>query len=468
MKKKKSLIFLILAFVLLLTSCNFSEAKALNETYKPKLKAAPINGEWKTKELVRSESRFTYPEGEKFYFDMELFATSKRIYLNPNFEIIKVDWERYISELETIEDLEKYFDDEEITVIEIKKEGMIVAEVIPLSGREILINISNQILLLERVSDKLSEQEKSEIKLYYSEQEKVYKAGDSWGLALGIRSEVDDGLEGMVNYEYHTILFRYSSRGLRVDTLDGILVNNDGQFDIYDIKENENEENGINRVYLNGDFLPIIDHDENLQSTNFRFNYLSNQYATIEYLYPGRNDMNKLSTYSTNTKDGLIQLKIDDIVSFSNDRVLDAINSANSEVRFADAVYNIGFTRENGLTVLKGRVVSSAGDRLFNNDYIISSNFTPNDFQNQRRINFGEIKKAFPEVLDILSTPVEDQVIILTQEGASFYKLEKNRKDFERIYKKNLDKNSTVISHSWFNQGELNDLEPVMTSYSIK
>lgn len=460
---KISLIIILL--VLILTSCNFSDAKSLNETYKPTLKAAPINGIWEITELVRSESRYSFPEGEKFYFDVELFATSSKIYLNPNFEIIKVDWERYISEYEAIEELGKFFDEEQVTVIEIKKEGLIVAELIPLNDDEMLINISNQTLLLNRKTDIISEEEKAEIKLYYSEQEKVYKAGDSWGLALGIRSTINIPESETIDYDYNTLLFRYSNRGLRVDVLDGILINNDGKFDIYDVGEIQEGDLSVDRIYLNDEIIPILDHDEKYQSPYYRINYLSSQYATLEYLFPGKKDLNKLSTYSTDTKDGLIQLKIDDIVSYNNDRVLDAINNANSEVRFSDAVYNIGFYRENGLTVLKGRVISSADGKLFNKDYIISSSLYTSDFKSSRRVNYGEYKSTFPNMIDALSTPIDNQLIVINDDSIDIFKVNKSFRDFERIYLRKLDKDDLVISHSWFNQKDLNNLETTLTKY---
>lgn len=466
-KRNLKILSITILLVLILTSCNFSDTKSLNETYKPTLKAVPINGIWEITEVVRSESRYSFPKGEKFYFDMELFATSSKIYLNPNFEIIKVDWERYLSEYDVIEDLAKFFDEDQITVIEIKKEGLIVAELIPLNDDEMLVNISNQTLFLERKTDIITEAEKSEIKLYYSEREKVYKAGDSWGLALGIRSRINIPDSETIDYDYNTLLFRYSKRGLRVDVLDGILINNDGKFDFYDVGEINEDNFNVNRIYLNDDLIPILDHDENYQSPHYRINYLSPQYLTLEYLFPGKKDLNKLSTYSTDTKDGLVQLKIDDIVSYNNDRVLDAISNANSEVRFSDAVYNIGFNRENGLTVLKGRVISSADGKLFNKDYIISSSLYSSDFKSSRRVNYGEYKSIFPDMIDALSTPIENQLIVINKDSIDIYTVNKNLRDFVRIYRRDLERDNLVISHSWFNQRDLNNLETTLTKYGF-
>ncbi|MFB0971749.1 MAG: hypothetical protein QMB54_02080, partial [Neofamilia sp.] len=228
------------------------------------------------------------------------------------------------------------------------------------------------------------------------------------------------------------------------------------------------ESGSFDRITLNGKELGIFDHDGLRQSNIFRLNYISPRYATIEYIYPDKSRLNTLSTYTTLSKGGLNQLKIDNIVNYSTERVMDAITKSNSETTFSQAVYNIGMTKDSGLTVLKGRVVSSAEGEKFNSDYILSSSFSYVNNQPQRRVNFQELKATFPDIVDALPAPVENQYILITKTGIDIYKLDRITREYEKLYTKNFNTNTSIISNSWFNEVELVDLEKALMNLRVK
>jgi hypothetical protein len=467
MKKVFIFIFLIL-MVINLTSCEFVDSEIINETHKPDLHASPINGIWSLTKIVDSDSRYSFEEGDKFYFNIDFFATTDKIYLNPDFEIVNVNWQSYLREIDESLDISYLFSSEKINVVEIKKDGLVIAECIPLNNNEILLNISNELIIIKRETDVLSNEEKNELKMFYSEREKVFRSGNSWALALGIRNVIEDSGSVIPRYDYSTIFLRFSDKGIRVDNLDGIVINNESILDVYDSVRISNEGGSFDRVLLNGEELPISDHDGMKQSNNFRLNYVSSRYATIEYLYPDKSRLNTLSTYTTLSRGGLNQLKIDDIVNYSTERVMDAIRKSNSETTFGQAIYNIGMTKDSGLTVLKGRVVSSTEGERFNSDYILSSSFSYVNNQPQRRVNFQELKTVFPDLIDAFSTPIENQYVLITKTGVDIYKLDRITREYERLYTKNFIGNSQVISNSWFNEVELVDLEKALIGLRVK
>ncbi|NLD18245.1 MAG: hypothetical protein GX666_11795 [Tissierellia bacterium] len=463
--------FLVLFLVLLvanLTSCEFVDSKIINETHKPDLHASPINGIWNLEEIVDSDSRYSFEKGDKFYFNIDFFATTDKIYLNPDFEIINVNWKSYLREIDEEVDISNFFISEKVNVVEIKKDGLVIAEAIPLNNNELLLNISNELVILKRETDVLTNEEKNELKMFYSEREKVFRSGDSWALALGVRNLIEDNGSNIPKYDYNTILLRFSNKGLRVDNLDGIVINNDSMLDIYDSVRISSESGSFDRITLNGKELGIFDHDGLRQSNIFRLNYISPRYATIEYIYPDKSRLNTLSTYTTLSKGGLNQLKIDNIVNYSTERVMDAITKSNSETTFSQAVYNIGMTKDSGLTVLKGRVVSSAEGEKFNSDYILSSSFSYVNNQPQRRVNFQELKATFPDIVDALPAPVENQYILITKTGIDIYKLDRITREYEKLYTKNFNTNTSIISNSWFNEVELVDLEKALMNLRVK
>ncbi|MFB0971750.1 MAG: hypothetical protein QMB54_02085, partial [Neofamilia sp.] len=222
--------FLVLFLVLLvanLTSCEFVDSKIINETHKPDLHASPINGIWNLEEIVDSDSRYSFEKGDKFYFNIDFFATTDKIYLNPDFEIINVNWKSYLREIDEEVDISNFFISEKVNVVEIKKDGLVIAEAIHLNNNELLLNISHELVILKRETDVLTNEEKNELKMFYSEREKVFRSGDSWALALGVRNLIEDNGSNIPKYDYNTILLRFSNKGLRVDNLDGIVINND-------------------------------------------------------------------------------------------------------------------------------------------------------------------------------------------------------------------------------------------------
>lgn len=461
MKKRLLLIFCSLLF---LTSCNVFDYSLMNETYKPNLMASPINGVWKVSESIISEARTAYEEEDRFYFNVDFFASEDKIYLSPEYEIIKVNWDRYISSSRHKENVEDLISNDEVNLLEIKKDGIIIAEVIPVSNDTVLLIINNELVKLVKEKDNFTEAEKNQIRLSYLEEQKVFDSENNWNVAIGLRYS-RHAEDSFPNYEYKTELITNSDSIIRDRELEGLFINNGTDLDVYKIFRDEINGQLQDTIYLNDNPLQVINRPENKKSNMFRINYLSNNYATLEYIH--QDSLNILNTYSSNTKEGFQQLRMEDMVDFSYDRIMDVINSSNTNTTFAQTVYNIGITRENGFTVLKGRVPTLSGDELYNRDFIISSNFSYVENINQI-LNFEYLNEVFPNAVDIYPTNMEDQIIVINKNSIQIINIDRSNRSFKKIFEKAINPNTTVVSVSFISDIQLEDFDQEIISRRAK
>lgn len=446
----KQTIVLILILMTLLTSCNTLNLDMINETYKPELNASPINGTWEVSNIIISESRDSYNIGDEFHFNVEFFATGDRIYLNPEFEIIKANWNRFISNKRSRDVLEDLIKQEEVNIIEIVKDRAIIAEIIPISSDTLFIEINNEFLEIKKTKESFNSAEINELKESFADNEKITDKTDSWTLGIGISRNLSS-TDIEKGYDYTTVLMDYKDNSFKTIELDGIVINDSTGVDIYDVERTAFEENLKDQIKINGNNLSILDREESTSSNLFRITYFSENYATLEYIHP--NSLNTLSTYSTNTIGGLNQLRIDEIVDYSYDRVIDAINSSNTDATFAQTVFNIGIGRENGYTVVKGRVPTANGES-YNKDFVISSNFSYLSFT-QDRLDFHNLRSVFPDLVDGYKTPIENQVIIITKDSIEVYNVDRTFRNYERIYNYEIGPDTNIVSLSWIEDIDL-------------
>lgn len=201
--------------------------------------------------------------------------------------------------------------------------------------------------------------------------------------------------------------------------------------------------------------MSILDREISNTSNLFRINYLSPNYATLEYLQ--NDELNTLSTYSSNTLGGFNQLRVDEIVEFSYDRVIDAINAPDSISTFSQSIYNIGISRENGYLVVKGRVPSISNGEEYNKEFVISSNFSYVNYV-QDKLDFQKLRTMIPNFVDAFKTPNENQIVVLTKDAIEVYSTERNSRLLERLFSYKLDQNSNIISISWFEERDVESL----------
>lgn len=450
---KKIIYILILAFTLILSSCNSVNFDMINETYKPQLKASPINGTWEVQNTIVSESKDSYNKGDNFHFNVEFFATDENIVLNPEFEILKVNWKKFISNKRNIDTLKDLIVQEEVNIIEITKDNTILAEVIPISSNKIFVDINNEILELKRIKENFTASEVNQLKVSYSEGEPIINPRKNWYMGIGISKGTSIGSEGGIDYS--TIILQNTERNFLVNQIDSIVINSSLGIDRYNVERRNVEGQLRDILILNGEHLSILDREKSNISNLFRINYLSPNYATLEYLQ--NDELNTLSTYSSNTLGGFNQLRVDEIVEFSYDRVIDAINAPDSISTFSQSIYNIGISRENGYLVVKGRVPSISNGEEYNKEFVISSNFSYVNYV-QDKLDFQKLRTMIPNFVDAFKTPNENQIVVLTKDAIEVYSTERNSRLLERLFSYKLDQNSNIISISWFEERDVESL----------
>lgn len=452
----KKLIILTLVFLMLtLSSCGVIDTSVIMETKSPHLNASPVNGIWETSELIKNESRLPFEKGDRFYFNVDFIATEEEVYLSPEFEILTINWSSFQNERLSGQAFSEIANLDKVNLIHINANNQSLAEIILLSSDEMLIYINNQFLKLKRIQANITADEKNQIIKEYSVNNQIAKEDDIWGVLFGYKEYVYDEANNLPNYLYKTALIKYVNGDISIKNLDGVVLNNNGRIDKYTIIRNTEGASPLDELYLNNRKLNITDHNQNIQSRIFGLNYISNNYTTLEYYYSEANKLSTLSTYNTNFVDGISQLKSDDIIPFSSDRIVENITRSNSDSTLHDAIYNIGIFRENGLYVLKSRVVSYSNNTKFNRDITLSSNFTNANSRMNNLISFQAIKNVIPTMTDIYISPDGDYALVINQDKIELYPVDGLSSGSIIATPTSLPRNSTIVSASWVTNAEL-------------
>lgn len=451
-------IALIIILMLLLTSCKVVDTSVMTETKSPNLSASPINGIWEASEIIKNESRVPFKVGDRFYFNIDFIATEEEIFLSPEFEILTINWGSFQNERLSGQVFSEIADLDKVNLIHINANNQALCEIIALSSEELLIYIDNQFLKLKRIQPSISSEEKNEIIREYSANNQIAKQDDIWGVLFGYKEYRYDEANNLPNYTYKTLLLEFVNNDVHSRTLDGVIINNNGRLDKYHVVRNTEGMNALDEIYLNNRKINITDHNNTLQSRIFGINYISNNYTTLEYYYPEQNKLSTLSTYNTNFVDGISQMKSDDIIPFSSDRIVENITRNNSDTSLHDAIYNIGIFRENGLYVLKSRIVSYSNNTRFNRDITLSSNFTNANNRTNNMISYHSIKNNMLNMSDIYVSPEGNYAVILRQDKLEIYRIEGMSIGNIILSSTEMPRNSTIISGSWVGETELQTL----------
>lgn len=454
--KKYIKILVLLAFIIFLNSgCQITDYSEINKTYKPKLELAPVNGKWEVENVVVRNGKFSFEIGDKLYLDVKLFATENKIFLNPDFEVMRVNLKKYLSSRKFESNAIQEISDDQINVIEIIKDKQIVGEIIPIDRNKMFLNIENELVTIKRLTSRLEDEEIENLKAAYSEEKKVYDGGSNWSISLGIRSinQASNISQGN-NISYNSLILKNSDGQIITNFANGIVIKGDNEVNIYDVHRREVEGKFVDKIFLNNDEISINNINRSNQNGLFRIVYASNKYISLEYFGTG-NDVNTFSTYSADSKLELQQQKIDDITDYSYDKVLDIIRATDSKATFTDSIYNIAFSRENGFTVLKGRIPFTASSEQYNRDYVVSTQFNSNE-QIYPRLDIKELQKIFPNMIDALATPSNDYVIVVSKDAISLYKIDLTNRNYKQVYEKKFENSFSIVSMSWFQGGEIN------------
>ncbi len=464
---KKS-ITLILAIMMLLTSCTVVDTSVMTDTKSPNLIASPINGIWETSEIIKNESRTPFQVGDRFYFNVDFIATQREVYLSPEFEILTINWSSFQNERLSGQVFSEIANLDKVNLIHINANDQALCEIIALSSDELLIYINNQFLKLKRIQSTISAEEKNDIIREYSAKDQIAKQDDVWGVLFGYKEYRYDDKNNLPSNTYKTLLIEYVNEEISFKILDGLTLNNNGRLDKYEVRRGVDGISPFDELYLNNRKQSIMDHNKAIQGRIFGVNYLSNNYITLEYYYPEMTKLPTLSTYNTNFVDGISQLKSDDIIAFSSDRIVENIAKSNSDSTIHDAIYNIGIFRENGLYVLKSRIVSYSNNSRFNRDITLSSNFTNANNRANTFISYQSIKNNMPQMTDIYVSPEGNYAVVIKQDKVEVYKIAGKEIGNLITTPVELPRNSTIISSSWVSEEELKILREESSLSFIK
>ena len=461
---KRIKLLTIILFTIFLTSCSLFDYSQVNNSVKPELLSSPINGQWEVEEILNSAGRHKFEISEKFYFDIDLFANEKEIFLSPNYEVSKIKWIHAKQKFEGIESLnyQNIENDRIFSSIEISTGGYTICDLLILNRNEIIVSVNGQTLRLLRKTDRLSKEEKNELRLKYSETEKVYLSSDNWVVGIGLRlSKLTENEPN--NYDYITLILKNQSGKMDAVPRRDLYISNGNSIDRYNVRTEIIDEQIVDKIYRND--IPVeFSYSNSLNNSNrFRINFLSEEYITVENINNG--ELNTLSTFRNDGTETLKQLSVDDIVDNGSNLVFENINQSNKDVNYLDSIYNIGIYRDNAYHVLKGRIPILSIDGLINKDYTIKRNFNY-ELQGRNRFDLTKLKQAYPDLVDDFYEPSVKYTIAIIKDSLIVFTRLEGSQSLDKVYEYRFGdeiKNNGVyhISNSWINQNELEQMERV-------
>lgn len=421
MRKTRYLV-LFLAVISILTGCSAFDSHIISQTNRPELLYSPIEGKWEVSEIIDSKSRFTYDEGDEFVFDIDIFATPREVYLKPEYEV------QFVTKEEGLGGSFKNMGvkEEGSHVIRLLRRGRPTINILKENETEAILIVSDQVVRIKQIEESISDKEKLKITEEFSLKRQT-GTGLPWAVALGIRDYVQDPNTNRAKSEYYSIILAFDGKDYKLYNEDGLLISEGTNLDHYEIKREKSEDRYVDNIYLNGAKRDILDEiSEDRQADLFTVNYLSENYISLDYLKENK-EPNTTSVYSTRNAEGLIQLKSDDIIRFSSDKIYDRAINTQTDMRLSNLVYNIGIYRENGIIILEGRIPVLLDGEILNREFAISGDFDiyqdkENKFQLSRRL-----RDKFPDMLDFYSTGDDDKFIIINEKDIVVYDISGSR-----------------------------------------
>lgn len=451
MTKRFRLILLILS-LMLLSSCGYDES-SLTQTHRPSLNQAPIEGVWKIDNVIASQSRFGLYEGARMYFDVDLFVLNNDTYTNPSYEVQRLSWSEIKGNSNVYSQVRDFDDDSIHHLIRISNRSQVLAEIVPIDEENALLATSNQVFEIKLINEKLTEDEKNSLVQATTSSSRIYTQGSPWAIVIGTRDQEDSESEFLEN-TYKSIVIYHESGEYKIEKLDGIIIKEKDSIDHYEIKREDLGDGLKDHIYLNGDLRPIVDVNGQRQADFFNVDYISNDYMSLEYL---KEDANTLSTYSTRTKGGFTQLNSDDIIDFSSGRIYEFSRNINNVTPMSQATYNIGFDRENGLSILKSRLTTEVDDILVNRDFALSGDFSVNEARESKYNLDRRLRTDNPNMKDFYQSPDADKVLVVTDTDLILYDLAEIQN--RQTYLTELRDNTTIVSFASFADYELDQLK---------
>lgn len=442
MNKLKFTIIMFL-LMLILSSCSIKETSIDERLKAPKITTSPLAGKWNVTDYI-SVSGTDQKEEKEYMGQPALFNKDALLFMNyytikPSFKMKKVNAVDYLLYKYKIDAYKLGIDSKTIEVFSIYNDNQFFMEAIKDQEDSLFLYIEDGFYKLEKVMDKVSTEEINkyiDIQEELNENLSVNETKDSnSGILLGIKSSVFDEENNVPNWSYSTIWINTEDKEIQeIYKIEELLFPRKSGFWEIDVNRTIKE----NRIYDKIDAKSQIykdysrdrssnslekevsrANDINIRESSILKNilYLGNNYISTEII--DLENKNK-KTIKVQTVDNLKDdnsINLEDIIDNGKDMFLEGAQSLlNVDETVLLDESNIGIFRKNGYWMLKGRVNYEKNEEEIYKDFIIKA-VPPEEIigHDSHFILWDEIKRKFPNIIDMYSSPNEDVIIIRNQ-----------------------------------------------------
>ncbi|OLS02541.1 hypothetical protein [Tissierella creatinophila] len=440
---KFKIITIVFLLMIILSACSISEP-SINERLKaPKNTTTPLEGKWNVTDYIPISG--TNSKEEKEYMGQPaLFHKEGLIFMNyytvkPSFKMKKVNAVDYFLYKYKISANKLGIDSKNVEVFSIYNDNQFFMEVVKDNKGNLFLYMEDGFYKLEKMIDKVSIEE---IKKYIDIEEKMTEnlkdkktENQNSGILLGIKTSKFDEKNNAPDWSYSTIWINTKDKEVEeIYKIDELLLPRKNGFWEIDVNRTiekdyiSDEINANPQIYIKDDKKISSSFIENEVTRSEELN-LQEKSILKNILYVGKNYISTESIDMANKNKRTMKMQTVDNLKNNNSINLGDIIEGGKEIFLEGAQSllnidetvlldegNIGLTRKNGYWMLKGRVNYEKNEEELNKDFIIKA-VPPEEMigYDMHFILWDELKRKFPNMIDMYSSPNEDIVIIRNQ-----------------------------------------------------
>lgn len=431
--------FIILIILLTLTSCvKLEEYDANSAIVAPKVKDLMLEGTWEVEESKKiNDSDISYIDVTNLYISNEIFEFGNRFSINPHYESKLVSRDSYFKNQTNI-DPEIITDEEFLQVVVVSDSEGFYQELVKLDDNKIFLESNQFTYFLTKTSDEVSE---DIVKKYEDGQiptREAYNGIVGSTVSLKFQREID----GHQNTFYKTYYLYYNNSGANLKAkyayeMDDIFLVRKNTFNT--VNYTEEWENGKYSGRL--DLTEIGSKDEGVylyeiykSSIPFELSYMSSNFYSIILRNPVNENQIDYRIRHINSFNEDPPLDIEDIAGVEGVKLIKEIinkekekSKLQSPLRIMTDYFNLGLVRKNGSWQFKTSLITGdKGESTYKDidlNLPIDNNIIKEPTLDKK---WDDIKKQFPELIDIAYSPEKNFYVVLTEENLIFYNITSN------------------------------------------
>lgn len=439
MKKILNKIFILCIILVTFTGClNFEEYDANEAIIAPNVNSLMLEGSWKVIESKgNTDFNMAYKDVKNLYINGNLFEFGNRYSINPQYESKYVSTESYFKNEAGLKTEEITSSDFLEIVVVSDPEGF-YQELVKLDDDTIFLESNQMTYFLSKESEEVP----NEIIKKYSGGKIPTREAYNGILGVTVSLKFQNESEGHSNTSYKTYYLYYNNAGSNGKTkyayeMDDVFLVRKNTFNIVNYSENWEGSKYSSRL----DITEIGDRDEGVylyeiykSSIPFELTFMSSNFYSIMMKDPLNENKIDYRIRHINSQNEDPPVDIEDIAGDEGVKLIKEIinkekgkSKIQSSIRIMPDYFNLGIVRKNGTWQFKTSLITGEKDELTYKDIDLNIPVENNIIKEPALDRkWDDIKKEFPDLIDIVYSPEKNFYIVLTDENLIFYNITSN------------------------------------------